>query len=537
MSDAVVKVVNNRAVVRAYGIEALLPALLAAGASNAARAEAALAEIIAFSEEAPEAPSIVNKTDIDQGNGTFTASYIGAATVPLLDVVREQVLLSRLGVPGPNNDYTAAFAARATSLQYKALVLDVPEFRIHGTYSNLNNIHFLGQGENGQTTWRFAADLVFENCNFFDISGVALLPSTGYDGKGLHFAGTSSSNDIHGVFASGFTQEAIAYIGTEENKQSNNKIRDFLITDCGDETHAGYTFQWSQDPIIDLADVGSAPEGAGIAKFCAYIADSQEGTYLGGRHWNAQVAAMFERCSAWKINGARFEESQRQNLILRQCYRMTVSATHCHTGSEAATGVYSSVLLDGGTSNCELVAVMTRSFDDNFDHLHGIQIQTDGCTNNIVTGGIDLDFVGQGVSGANINGNRVFNRYPFLSDSLGPIPIQLHGEAVPVGVDSYLSPTGLKPTPGASGFRFPEAGKITDFRVYFDAPPTPGEYVFEPVKAGVSQGVVTATGGFAIDFPTAISGTKGEFFVVRVAPSGTAPVTDMEAVFTFRPGT
>ena len=75
MSDVVIRVVDNRAVVTVAGADALLPLAIAASSEAADRAEAALAAIEDIASGAPDAPSIVNKADKDGGNITDPATF------------------------------------------------------------------------------------------------------------------------------------------------------------------------------------------------------------------------------------------------------------------------------------------------------------------------------------------------------------------------------------------------------------------------------------------------------------------------------
>lgn len=79
MADVIVRVVEGRAVVQVAGAEALLALAASATRENAERAEAALNEIKDIALNAPDAPSIANKVDLDGGN------------IPDIDAFREAI--------------------------------------------------------------------------------------------------------------------------------------------------------------------------------------------------------------------------------------------------------------------------------------------------------------------------------------------------------------------------------------------------------------------------------------------------------------
>lgn len=68
MADVIVRVVNNRAVVQVAGAEALLRLAALATQENADRAEAALQEIQDIASGAPDAPSVLNKVNLNGDN-------------------------------------------------------------------------------------------------------------------------------------------------------------------------------------------------------------------------------------------------------------------------------------------------------------------------------------------------------------------------------------------------------------------------------------------------------------------------------------
>lgn len=106
--DVITVLQNNIVITQPAGSEILVAMAVAASTTNAERAETALAEILDIAENAPEAPSIANKADLDGDNindpGAFRAA-IGAVDLDGSAITAPETFRSNIGADQAGLEY------------------------------------------------------------------------------------------------------------------------------------------------------------------------------------------------------------------------------------------------------------------------------------------------------------------------------------------------------------------------------------------------------------------------------------------------
>lgn len=462
----------------------------------------------------------LNVAHVNLDNATVVSPLFPLAEpVPVLKLLTSTLRVSLLGTPGPNNDYSALVSAAAPLLQFRTLVIDVPEIRLNVTFTGRTNIHITGDGESQRTIRLFGGGLEFASCDSCEIDNVAVLPATGYNGPGLDWTGTSSNNDVHDIFIQGFTQEGNRFVGTAPGLQSGNKLRNVSILDCGDATHASYVFEWSQDSETTGIQCGSAVKG--INQYNGRYTFCRQGLIEGGKNWNAKTAVFFDRVGKFKLNGARYEESQNEVAKFFQCDRMNIGESHFHTASEAATGVSDCVLLDGSA-----YITFANSAADSFNAINSRHAF------NAINGCVDLKLVGcssENYTGNPVNGTgwTVIGHSPRTSNTVTIQEFVLQAENVAVGTPVFATPTGKRTSVGDAGLRFTVDTVVTAFSITAGATPGASQsYGYELLanNVAIASGTIPA-GQSTLDVTGLFAVPARQLINVRITPSGGAAVT------------
>lgn len=467
--------------------------------------------------------ALLFSTDLVPADGSVTAAMLaditptGAAQANGIETLftrgERDVRFYGVTMDGSTDD-TAAWAAAIQSGQ--ALYVPPGTSKCAASaFSGVNYVRIRGAGRRLSVIKVVGTTVgwTFSNCQDVHISHLGFAPNT-IAATALRFDTGSGIGTIERCQFAAFTANGVEVVGTAIAPLSGFTVRDNLfLSNAGKQLF----FRYSNDFWIDNNQFGIS--GAHPAHGC-YLDNSSAGTYTKNYHWDNVIGFETASSSYLRINCNRFEESDRQGVVLTGGVDVQFSDNHLHTNSKSSFGTYDSCSF---VSMTRLVAVGNQTYD------FSAGVYAHAFSYSFSTGNSRITFKDNQASG--------YNTQPiFVDSSLNAVDWNVDevlrfssNVTIAAGASVAMGEGAADATPAVV---VTLAGrKCVAVRMYAQSVAVPGggqTFTYTLVRNGVATISATTSGGAAFSSSIAsgaVALAQGDEIYINVATSAGAAVT------------